>query len=74
MLEISSFQLEQMTISPNMAAVLNITPNHLDRHKTMEAYVAAKKQDPGIPGTGDDKAVLGRDDPGAWNLRVRRPR
>ncbi|MGA2491133.1 MAG: Mur ligase family protein, partial [Anaerolineales bacterium] len=37
-LEISSFQLEQMTISPNVAAILNITPNHLDRHGTMEAY------------------------------------
>jgi UDP-N-acetylmuramoylalanine--D-glutamate ligase len=36
-LEISSFQLEQMTMSPNVAAVLNITPNHLDRHGTMEA-------------------------------------
>ena len=41
-LEISSFQLEQMTVSPNVAAVLNITPNHLDRHGTMEAYTAAK--------------------------------
>ena len=41
-LEISSFQLDQMTISPNVAAVLNITPNHLDRHGTMEAYTAAK--------------------------------
>ena len=43
-LEISSFQLEQMTISPNIAAVLNITPNHLDRHGTMEAYTAAKQR------------------------------
>ncbi|MCK7483318.1 MAG: Mur ligase family protein [Candidatus Moduliflexus flocculans] len=31
-----------MTISPNVAAILNITPNHLDRHGTMEAYAAAK--------------------------------
>src|SRR5512143_1491160 len=37
-LELSSFQLEQMTVSPNVAAILNITPNHLDRHGTMEAY------------------------------------
>jgi len=37
-LEISSFQLEQMTISPHFAAVLNVTPNHLDRHGTMAAY------------------------------------
>ena len=41
-LELSSFQLDQMTISPNIAAILNITPNHLDRHGTMEAYTAAK--------------------------------
>jgi UDP-N-acetylmuramoylalanine--D-glutamate ligase len=67
-LEISSFQLEQLTISPNVAAVLNITPNHLDRHKTMEAYVAAKKRILEFQGPLD-KAVLGRDDPGAWNLR-----
>src|SRR5512141_1242214 len=43
-LELSSFQLEQMTVSPNIAAILNITPNHLDRHGTMEAYTAAKKR------------------------------
>ncbi len=48
-LEISSFQLEQMTISPHVAAVLNITPNHLDRHGTMEAYTAAKGPHPGVP-------------------------
>src|SRR5512143_2636079 len=67
-LEISSFQLEQMTISPNVAAVLNITPNHLDRHGKMEAYIAAKRRilDFQVP---SDKAVLGRDDPGAWGLR-----
>jgi UDP-N-acetylmuramoylalanine--D-glutamate ligase len=67
-LEISSFQLEQMTISPNVAAVLNITPNHLDRHKTMDTYVAAKKRILEFQRPAD-KAVLGRDDPGAWNLR-----
>ncbi|MBE3037703.1 MAG: UDP-N-acetylmuramoyl-L-alanine--D-glutamate ligase [Chloroflexi bacterium] len=66
-LELSSFQLEQMTISPQIAAVLNITPNHLDRHGTLEAYTTAKArllafQSP----TGI--AVLGRDDLGAWNL------
>jgi UDP-N-acetylmuramoylalanine--D-glutamate ligase len=69
-LEISSFQLEQMTISPNVAAILNITPNHLDRHGSMEAYTVAKSrllvfQSP------KDIAVLGRDDPGAWALRAR---
>ena len=65
--EFSSFQLELMTISPHIAMVLNITPNHLDRHKTMQAYTAAKAhillhQQPG------DVAILNRDDPGSIGL------
>ena len=41
--EISSFQLETMrTVKPCVSAVLNITPDHLDRHKTMENYSALK--------------------------------
>ncbi len=69
-LEISSFQLDQMSISPNVAAILNITPNHLDRHGTMEAYTAAKARILDFQDK-DDVAILGRDDPGAWNLRER---
>jgi len=69
-LEISSFQLDQMSISPNVAAILNITPNHLDRHGTMEAYTAAKARILDFQ-SKDDVAILGRDDPGAWNLRER---
>lgn len=42
--ELSSFQLERVeTFAPNIAAVLNLTPDHLDRHHTMEAYGEAKK-------------------------------
>ena len=67
-LEISSFQLEQMTISPNVAAILNITPNHLDRHSTMEAYTAAKQRILDFQGPGDT-AILCREDPGSWHLR-----
>lgn len=67
-LELSSFQLDQMTISPNIAAILNITPNHLDRHGTMEAYTAAKARLLDFQ-SDKDVAVLGRDDKGAWNLR-----
>jgi UDP-N-acetylmuramoylalanine--D-glutamate ligase len=70
-LELSSFQLEQMTISPNVAAILNITPNHLDRHGTMEAYTAAKARLLDFQSSKKDAAILGRDDPGAWNLRDR---
>ena len=41
--EISSFQLETIrTVKPRVSAVLNITPDHLDRHKTMENYSALK--------------------------------
>jgi UDP-N-acetylmuramoylalanine--D-glutamate ligase len=69
-LEISSFQLDQMSLSPNVAAILNITPNHLDRHGTMEAYAAAKARILEFQGE-KDVAVLGRDDPGAWKLRDR---
>jgi UDP-N-acetylmuramoylalanine--D-glutamate ligase len=67
-LELSSFQLDQMTISPNLAAILNITPNHLDRHGTMEAYTAAKARILEFQ-SKEDVAILGRDDPGAWSLR-----
>jgi UDP-N-acetylmuramoylalanine--D-glutamate ligase len=66
-LEISSFQLEQMTVSTNVAAVLNITPNHLDRHGTMDAYTAAKARILEFQ-SATDKAILNRDDPGSWAL------
>ena len=43
MLEVSSFQLETIvTFRPRVAAVLNVTPDHLDRHRTLAAYAAAK--------------------------------
>jgi UDP-N-acetylmuramoylalanine--D-glutamate ligase len=69
-LELSSFQLDQMTISPNIAAILNITPNHLDRHGTMQAYTEAKARILEFQ-SEKDTAILGRDDAGAWNLRSR---
>lgn len=66
-MELSSFQLDQMTISPRVACVLNITPNHLDRHGTMQSYVAAKArlldfQNP------NDIVILNREDRGSWDL------
>lgn len=67
-LELSSFQLEYMQRSPHIAAVLNITPNHLDRHGTMEAYTLAKSQILRHQDTGD-YAILNADDPGASSLR-----
>lgn len=66
-LELSSFQLELMTLSPQVAVVLNITPNHLDRHGTMQAYTAAKARILNHQHQGD-VAVLNRDDAGSWEL------
>ncbi len=66
-MELSSFQLEIMTKSPQVAAVLNITPNHLDRHGSMEAYTTAKARILSYQNAGD-VAVLNRDDLGSWNL------
>lgn len=42
-LELSSFQLMTMDISPEIAIVTNLAPNHLDVHKSMAEYTAAKK-------------------------------
>jgi len=69
-LELSSFQLEQMSKSPHIAAVLNITPNHLDRHGTMLAYTEAKARILEFQ-TRKDIAILDREDAGSWQLRNR---
>jgi len=62
MIELSSFQLELMTQSPHIAAVLNITPNHLDRHPSMSAYIGAKANIIRYQ-EKEDWAILNRDDP-----------
>ncbi len=74
-LEVSSFQLETIvSFRPRIAVILNITPDHLDRHKTFANYVNAKarifeNQRP------DDFAVLNADDPTTAGLagRTRAP-
>ncbi len=60
-MELSSFQLEVLDQSPHIAAVLNLSPNHLDRHQSMEEYVAAKINILGFQ-TPEDYAVLNADD------------
>jgi len=60
-MELSSFQLEIMTKSPHIAVILNLTPNHLDRHKTIAAYTSAKAHILTHQGP-DDIAILNRDD------------
>ena len=66
-LEISSFQLDQMSLSTDIAAVLNVTPNHLDRHGTMEAYSAAKARLLKNQKV-EDIAIIGREDEGARSM------
>src|ERR1700734_3220656 len=62
-LEVSSFQLETtQTFHPKVAVVLNVTPDHLDRHRTFEAYVDAKARIFENQQSGDF-AVLNEDDP-----------
>ena len=47
--EISSFQLETIdTFKPHVSAILNITPDHLNRHHTMENYIRAKEAHDGV--------------------------
>jgi len=60
--ELSSFQLEWIeTFRPNIAVLLNITPDHLDRHKTFSAYAAAKAR-LFENQTANDFAILNADD------------
>jgi len=70
-MELSSFQLEHMTVSPPIAAILNITPNHLDRHGTMQAYESAKARILQFQ-KSEDVAILNRDDSRAWSMRETR--
>lgn len=41
--ELSSFQLMKMSLSPDIAVITNLAPNHLDWHKNMQEYIDAKK-------------------------------
>jgi len=70
-LEVSSFQLETIqTFRPKIAAVLNVTPDHLDRHRTLEVYVDAKARIFENQ-RGDDFAVLNEDDPRCMAMAAR---
>ena len=66
--EVSSFQLEYTELfAPAVAAVLNVSENHLDWHGSFEAYFAAKKKLVARLGPGG-AVVLNRDDPRVWGL------
>jgi UDP-N-acetylmuramoylalanine--D-glutamate ligase len=70
-LEVSSFQLETIRMfRPKVAVVLNVTPDHLDRHRTFEAYVDAKAR-MFENQQGEDFAVLNEDDPTCVTMAAR---
>jgi len=72
--ELSSFQLELIEdFEPNVALFLNLTPDHLDRHKTLAAYGAAKARIFENQ-TGEDFAVLNADDSASLAYAPSRPR
>jgi len=67
-LEVSSFQLEQCRLfHPHIAVVLNISPNHLDRHPSFEEYRSAKRRIAHSQ-TANDYLLLNADDPFAVTL------
>jgi len=72
--ELSSFQLEYIdNFSPEVAVLLNITPDHLDWHGNFSSYLKAKinilKNQ-----KGNQTAVLNRDDSNVWSARYQGPR
>ncbi|HEV2364650.1 MAG TPA: UDP-N-acetylmuramoyl-L-alanine--D-glutamate ligase [Caulobacteraceae bacterium] len=67
-LELSSYQLElTTTLKANVSVILNISPDHLERHGDMAGYVAAKRRILLNQGEGD-AAVIGVDDP--WCAQI----
>ncbi|HUQ40925.1 MAG TPA: UDP-N-acetylmuramoyl-L-alanine--D-glutamate ligase, partial [Candidatus Limnocylindrales bacterium] len=62
LLELSSFQLETLAMSPHIAVITNVSEDHLDHHGTRESYVAAKRNIVAWQGA-KDVAVLNLDDP-----------
>jgi len=66
-MELSSFQLELFSRSPAIAALLNITPNHLDRHPSMSHYAAAKANIVRFQDSGNTCVLSAADDyTGPW--------
>ncbi|MDE2488012.1 MAG: UDP-N-acetylmuramoyl-L-alanine--D-glutamate ligase, partial [Alphaproteobacteria bacterium] len=67
-LELSSYQLDlTSSLHPDVSVLLNISPDHLERHGGMEGYVAAKRRVLLNQGKGDT-AVIGVDDP--WGQQI----
>jgi UDP-N-acetylmuramoylalanine--D-glutamate ligase len=71
--EVSSFQLETTdSFRPRVAVLCNLTPDHLDRHRSLAAYAEAKARI-FLRQQADDWAVINADDPGAAALAGRAP-
>ena len=69
--ELSSFQLERIAaFRPDVSAVTNITPDHIDRHGSFERYAAAKARIFEFQ-RGADAVILNEDDPAAARLEPR---
>jgi UDP-N-acetylmuramoylalanine--D-glutamate ligase len=67
-LEVSSYQLDlTRTFKPDVAVLLNLSPDHLDRHGSMQGYVAAKRRIFANQTKGD-VAVIGVDDAGCQQI------
>jgi UDP-N-acetylmuramoylalanine--D-glutamate ligase len=67
-LELSSFQIDLMpSLKPNVGILINITPDHLDRHGTIENYAAVKARMFARQGRGDT-TIVGVDDP--WSEAI----
>jgi UDP-N-acetylmuramoylalanine--D-glutamate ligase len=67
-LEMSSYQLDlTSSLHADVTVILNISPDHLERHGSMEGYVAAKRRILANQGKGDT-AVIGVDDP--WGQQI----
>jgi len=69
--EVSSFQLEATELfRPTVAVLLNVSPDHLDRHENLRAYQEAKAKVFANQESADT-AVINHDDAGAWGMRER---
>jgi len=66
--ELSSFQIQDLEISPNVAVVVNLTDDHLDYHQTLEEYRATKQSVVKYQ-SKDDFAILNKDYPECYKLK-----
>ncbi len=65
-LELSSFQLQELPVSPQISAITNLSPNHMDWHRGMEEYVFAKTSI--YKSAPNERLILNADDPASMRL------